>query len=350
MKNNSKQNIILVIVGLISTLLMLELIVRKFNSAPSIIENVGAYRLVDNPKIVYGLTPGAKLYGEIMNKQGYRGADFVIQKSANVIRIAMLGDSVTEGMRIPSEKTFSYKLEVLLKQKASEQKSNLKYEVMNFGIGGYNLEAEAELLRTDVLKYSPDIVILNLAFNDNEPIPGMHLWFVYDNGLSDKQKLFIYNRYFLKKNIVSYFITKKILYKSKLFLLVMDRFGAINEGMSRLSGLVKKNYAADIKITGEDLIFKHLSEIEQLRKKCGFKFLVCIQSLLQENDHPNNKKYAELIKRLHFPYFYTNTYYKNLSSLVLIEKDYCHLNELGHSIVAEAMFQELKNRSWIDLQ
>ena len=349
-KDDIKQNIILVVIGLVSILLVLELIVRKFNLAPSVIENIGAYHVVDNPKIAYGLMPGAKLYGDIINKQGYRGADFVIQKPANIIRIAMLGDSITEGMKIPIEKTFSYKLEVLLNQKASEQKSNLRYEVMNFGVGGYNLEAEVELLRTVVLKYSPDIVILNLAPNDNEPIPGMHLWFVYNNGFSDKQRLFIYNKYFLKKNPVSYFITRKILYKSKLFLLVMDRFGAINEGVSRLSNFVKKNYIADIKITGENLMFKHFSEIEQLRKKYGFKFLVCIQSVLQENDHPNNKKYAELIKRLHFPYFYTNTYYKNPASLILIEKDLCHLNELGHSIVAEAIFEELKRNNFISLQ
>ena len=68
-KDDIKQNIILVVIGLVSILLVLELIVRKFNLAPSVIENIGAYHVVDNPKIAYGLMPGAKLYGDIINKQ-----------------------------------------------------------------------------------------------------------------------------------------------------------------------------------------------------------------------------------------------------------------------------------------
>ena len=350
MKNRIKQNIILIVVGLISILLALELIVRKFNLAPSVIENVGVYHVVDNPKIVYGLTPGAKLYGDIINKQGFRGRDFVMQKLANVIRIVMLGDSITEGMKIPLEKTFSYKLEVLLNQKAYEQKSNLKYEVMNFGVGGYNLEAEAELLRTEVIKYLPDIVIENLASNDNEPIPGMHLWFVYDNRLTDKQKLFIYNKYFIKRAFVINFISKKILYKSKLFLFLMDRFGALNERIDRLRVFIKKNYVPDTRSAGLDIMFKHLSEIEKLREKYNFKFLVCIQSQLDKEEHPNNKEYARLVEKLNFRYFFTNKYYENPSLLTLEDKDLVHLNELGHSIVAEAMFEELKRNNFINLQ
>ena len=86
-------------------LLFCEGIVRVFHLCPRIITSVGPIRLTNNYKTVYEFIPGSNLDDGISNKQGFKDDDFTLEKPPGVIRIAMLGDSITQGLHIRKEKT-----------------------------------------------------------------------------------------------------------------------------------------------------------------------------------------------------------------------------------------------------
>ena len=96
-----------------------------------------------------------------INSLGFRGKETTLEKPDEVKRILVLGDSFTFGMGVEENETFPHHLETLL------GKTGQDWEVLNFGVPGYNTIQEAELFKVKGLAYSPDIVILYVLDNDN---------------------------------------------------------------------------------------------------------------------------------------------------------------------------------------
>lgn len=346
-----RKNLILFLASSIFSIILSEAIVRIFNLAPQLSDRLSYFRLVDNCKIVYELIPGSFVDGGIINQQGFRGPNFNREKAKDIIRIAMLGDSITQGLLVEFEKTFSHQLEVLLNHRAMDIGSNLRYEVMNFGVSGYNLEAEVETLKAKVLQYSPDIVILNFFHNDNEPMPGLNLLLMNDTW-DEKQKIYIYKKYFLERDSLWNRFVRNELYKSKLYLFVKYRIGLIRNDISQVYNFYNKNANTIVTDKTKAVFYNNLLEIKRLKEKYHFKFLICIHPHLLYGEHPNNKEFAEVAKELKLPYFHMFEHYKKeflLSKPIEIEKkDSCHPNALGHLAIAKAIFTELKKDKFID--
>lgn len=94
-----------------------------------------------------------------INSLGFRGPEFSVEKPAGVYRIISLGDSVAFGWEVLEEETYGRKLERIL----NERSDGLRYEVINVGIPTLNLETERNLLVQEVIKYQPDLVILDVT-------------------------------------------------------------------------------------------------------------------------------------------------------------------------------------------
>jgi lysophospholipase L1-like esterase len=116
-----------------------------------------------NPDVKYELIPGASGYAwgtqvEI-NAHGHRGR---IGDPATFpgFRIIVLGDSITFGTQLPLEATYAYQMQEMLDKSASE------YEVLNFGVGGYDILQEAALLEYRGLTYKPNLVVVGFCLND----------------------------------------------------------------------------------------------------------------------------------------------------------------------------------------
>lgn len=116
-----------------------------------------------NPDVKYELVPGASGYAwgtqvEI-NAHGYRGR---IGSPANFagFRIIVLGDSITFGNSLPLEATYAYQMQAILDKSASA------YEVLNFGVAGYDILQEVALLEYRGLTYKPDLVMIGFCLND----------------------------------------------------------------------------------------------------------------------------------------------------------------------------------------
>jgi len=103
-----------------------------------------------------------------INSAGFRDREYSLEKPAGVFRIIVLGDSMTEGLQVPLEQTFSKVLEALLNEQALKSSNpEKKFEVLNFGIAAFGTGQEYLLLKEYGFKYRPDLVILAfLTLND----------------------------------------------------------------------------------------------------------------------------------------------------------------------------------------
>ena len=153
------------------------------------------YRL-DDPAGAWSLNPGAsfewKGEGERSfiqaNKDGLRDREHTKEKPPKTFRIAVMGDSFTEALQVPMEKTFWWKMRKQLNKKCTAL-SDRKVEVINFGVQGYGTAQQLMTLRHKAWKYSPDLVILaffpgNDLINNSKKLDfhKRRPYFVYKNG------------------------------------------------------------------------------------------------------------------------------------------------------------------------
>ena len=92
---------------------------------------------------------------------GMREPGLKIEKPAGVYRIALLGDSMVEGLQVPIEQTFGK-----LVEKRLNGESNRSVEILNFANSGYSTVQEYLLLKEKVFKYHPDLVVLGYMNRD----------------------------------------------------------------------------------------------------------------------------------------------------------------------------------------
>jgi lysophospholipase L1-like esterase len=116
----------------------------------------------ENPLQAYELKANFTLPNYRTNSHGLRGPERTIPKPAGVFRVALVGDSVVEGIGLGQEDTIASQLDRLL--------AGRSIEVINAGVRGYNTQAEVELLRLRVVPYEPDVTIVVFTRNDHQSL------------------------------------------------------------------------------------------------------------------------------------------------------------------------------------
>ena len=142
--------------------------------------NRATVRRSDNPRLGFELRPGGSVRAEVdyrVNAEGLRGPETPVAKPPGVRRVAVLGDSIAFGYWVEDEDAFPRQLETLLNQAG---RAMGRVEVLNFGVPGYNLEQEIELLRTKALAFQPDLVVVAFCLNDLEGLFSYELGLVQD--------------------------------------------------------------------------------------------------------------------------------------------------------------------------
>ena len=132
-------------------------------------------RLSEEPGLYFELRPGidVRWLGTriVTDEKGYcrippgskakqRG-----DEPGDVVRVALLGDSVSFGWRVNYEQTYGEKLRHKL-----EGHTGKKIELRNYSVPGYNSLHERVCLRDRVLRWQPDLIILHYDHNDADPI------------------------------------------------------------------------------------------------------------------------------------------------------------------------------------
>lgn len=125
------------------------------------IDDIPLFRGSKDPLLAYELTPDIRNRYIRINADGFRGPDYPTELPAGTRRIAVLGDSETFGFTMTEEATLPGCLQTKL-----NAASGGHYEVLNFGVPGYNTIQESRILEAKVFRYNPSIIILYYNFND----------------------------------------------------------------------------------------------------------------------------------------------------------------------------------------
>lgn len=155
-----------VLAGSLSALIVAEAVVRVLDIKPAL--SVVAYKSVrrsENMKLGYELAPGSADGRRLrISSAGLRDREFSESRPDGTFRIAAVGDSITYGYGCPRAQSYPKFLERFLH--AARRPDAPKFEVMNFGVTGYNAPKIAEVLRARVPPFSPDLVIWAYSAND----------------------------------------------------------------------------------------------------------------------------------------------------------------------------------------
>jgi hypothetical protein len=100
-----------------------------------------------------------------MNSHGMRDVERQLEKAPGTVRIAVLGDSYTEALQVPSDKTFCSWIERELGNPSSAARK--KVEVLNFGCSGFGTTQEYFLLKHRVWEFEPDLILVALTPGTN---------------------------------------------------------------------------------------------------------------------------------------------------------------------------------------
>lgn len=116
-------------------------------------------------------------YGEVpertveyaISSQGFRDREFVQPKPEGLLRIALIGDSVTYGTGVDPADTLPKQLERVLRERFPER----ELEVMNCGVFAHNTTQQLAWYRFNIAKFEPDIVLVCTTIPDasGENIP-----------------------------------------------------------------------------------------------------------------------------------------------------------------------------------
>ena len=108
------------------------------------------------------------------NSLGLRDREFARPKPPRTYRILFSGDSVVFGAGVEARDTVVKALEGLLNRQA---KPGWRFEVVNYGVGGYNTRQELEFLKeTRAMQDEPDLILLGVVMNDHSETNSMLSW------------------------------------------------------------------------------------------------------------------------------------------------------------------------------
>jgi lysophospholipase L1-like esterase len=99
-----------------------------------------------------------------INSLGYRDREFTLEKPADTYRIVVVGDSVTFGTGVELEETFVKGIERRLA--ANPPLPGKRLQVLNLGCGSYSAGQNLVLIRDEVSRLSPDLVVMVHFSND----------------------------------------------------------------------------------------------------------------------------------------------------------------------------------------
>jgi len=120
-----------------------------------------------DPELIFEWNPGWGSGAFTVNSFGMPNDEITLEKPADVFRIAFLGDSISANLA--SRPRAEIYLNVLARTLNQEKRGGWRFEALNFGVNGYGILQELRTLRTRVLPFHPDLVVIQHCLNDPYP-------------------------------------------------------------------------------------------------------------------------------------------------------------------------------------
>ncbi|MFY9075432.1 SGNH/GDSL hydrolase family protein [Malaciobacter mytili] len=303
-------NIFIFILSIIIMLFIIEGIIRIKNSDMKNY-NIEMWRYTkelkvksDDSKLAFYHKPSSEAILQSVkirtNNYGLRGKDIKEKTDVNR-RILFLGSSATLGWGVKEEDTMAY----LLNKKLGDNT-----EVLNAGVGNYNSVRYVQLFFTKLKELKPTDIVIHFFLNDAEDLHTKNSnWFLKNSQLS----VLVWNAIntFTNKNNTLLDYYKKIYNK--------DYIGYKNmiESIDKLAEYAKKEnirlyftLLPDLHFLHENSINPYYSEVEEIAKSKGFKFLNLIDSfdkninaeefwVMPTDHHPNKLAHKLMAERIY---------------------------------------------------
>lgn len=251
------------------------------------------------------------------NSCGWRDREFTKSKKLNKIRIACIGDSVTEGYKVESKKTFPKILEDRLLG------MNCDAEVINAGVCGNNTSGNLSTLKT-VMNFNPDLIIYQFGLNDIDGLE--HMERVSGEGLTNSNDT-------TKKQLN----LKAILRKSALYLALAERYNYLRLKSGYRNWVFDEWYVKDA-LWEKEFINLNNGFIEaQVHSKIVIIYMPYdfqIYSSREETLIPS-KKLSKFCHDNNYDFIDFTEIFKTQKNKYNIFLDDCHLSDYGNKIVAE---------------
>ncbi len=122
----------------------------------------GNLYVVTDPFCIYRMKPNQKFKNCRINKWGFRGRDFELNKSVNTYRIIITGGSAAFGDEMYED---SKMFDKLMEDKINA-KGDIRVEIINTGDIGFNSAMELALFTHYLIPFKPDMIINFTGWND----------------------------------------------------------------------------------------------------------------------------------------------------------------------------------------
>jgi len=113
-----------------------------------------------------------------INSHGFRGEEISKEKLDDVYRIFMVGGSTTFALRSISDQTT---IPGYLQENFDQLNLEKNIQVVNAGIPGITSTDEVQLIKTKILKFEPDLIIIYDGINDIRLPPGNTKYKIQEN-------------------------------------------------------------------------------------------------------------------------------------------------------------------------
>ncbi|MGB3852226.1 MAG: SGNH/GDSL hydrolase family protein [Tunicatimonas sp.] len=174
---------------------------------------VGRIRLANAQYIFYneGMSIGE------FNEYGYIGPAYPPSKPANTVRIALLGDSYTEGLYMAEERHFRSLLENALREKYQDK----TIQILNFGRSGFDLSDMYAYEENFVSQFNPDLVLYLINpfdFLQRNTDPLVPYWYLENDSLK------LNTKFKQGSDLKTYQLVKGALQKSALLQMLKNAY------------------------------------------------------------------------------------------------------------------------------
>jgi len=245
-----------------------------------------------------------------INSHGFRDYEYSIEKSNNTFRIIVLGDSHTFGEGVELNDTYSKKLEKML----NDRSKDVSYEVLNFGVGGYNMLEKVEFFKEKGLKFNPNLIIIQ--FNSDDIVNWTELSKLHE----EVNREYIQEHYLEDRSKLADEVLRQLEVKTwQLYDDVLEKrtfdevFSIVEKPLTDLANITDHINVSVLLIYGEPCLSASPQQETSLRDLC--------------------KKFNWYILNFHFDEY-------NEDELIIHPKD-CHPNPLMHELIAKEIYKKL---------
>lgn len=295
-------------------------------------------RLIPNSHVICVYNNGNRVMIDI-NSLGFRGEELPEQKNPDEMRVLVLGDSITFGVYVPEEATYVRQAESHLNLSRHAKRIRL----INGGVEGIGTKDEIDILESQGVRITPDIVVVGFYLNDANP-PDRLAYGLANPG-------FVRRHSVLAQTIYLSYILRQYRYGNRAE--EEDMYGWLDNpppydlktnrnALLQYAKSARRDWGVAWEPDSWGLIDEQLDRLKKLSNKYQFSvLLLAFPSAFQVDaeyleDGPQ-QRLKGLVGKYNFDYLDLLPVLRSQAKNGPLFSDHCHLEKSGHDIVGKTL-------------